>query len=78
MIIELLNNKYEVIDTIEKITIADSFVVPKNKIGTGNGEAKLYIGHNSDRLRSFFGSSGFYNRCFLLKKDLIVKWEQDL
>ena len=41
MKIKILDNYYEVIDTIEKITIADSFVLRQNKIGTGNGEAKL-------------------------------------
>jgi len=69
--IELLNQKYNVIDTKEKITIADSFVVRQNKIGSGNGEAKLYIGNDSDNLRSFFGENGFRLKCFLMKKDLL-------
>ncbi len=71
MNIELLNQNFEVKDTKEKITIADSFVVRQNKIGGGNGEAKLYVGNENDTTRSFFGNSGFAIRCFLLKKDLL-------
>lgn len=62
---------YFPVDTKEKITIADSFVVRANKIGSGNGEAKLYIGNENKENRSFFGPNGFINRCFLLKQDLI-------
>lgn len=65
------NQTFEVLDVKEKITIADSFVVNSNKIGKGNGEAKLYIGNESQELRSFFGSKGFVIKCFLLKKDLL-------
>jgi len=70
MNIVIENKIFKVIDTIEKITIADSFVVRQNKIGTGNGEAKLYIGQDNDRLRFFFGEVGFSINCFLLKTDL--------
>lgn len=63
---------YEVIDAKEKITIADSFVVRQNKIGTGNGEAKLYIGQENPDTRGFFGAIiPFQLNCFLLKSDLI-------
>ena len=64
------NKNFTVIDTIEKITIADSFVLRENKIGTGNGEAKLYIGHDNEKLRNFFFFFGFVINCFLLKFDL--------
>ena len=37
--INILSKKYEIVDTLEYITLADSFV--KNKIGKGHGEAKL-------------------------------------
>lgn len=70
MNISIDNKTFEVVDTKEKITIADSFVVRSNKIGTGNGEAKLYIGNNNDDLRNFFGKNGFSINCFLLKNDL--------
>lgn len=56
---------YEVLDALENITLADSFVV--NKIGGGHGEAKLYVGNESPDLLSFFGS--FDCHCFFLKHD---------
>ena len=65
------NQIFNVLDVKEKVTIADSFVVRSNKIGTGNGEAKLYVGNESDELRNFFGIRPFLINCFLLKKDLI-------
>lgn len=71
MKIQLLNEPFKVLETKEKITIADSFVVRKNKIGGGNGEAKLYIGQDNEETRDFFGIMGFGIKCFLLKKDLI-------
>ena len=64
-------NEFKVLDTKEKITIADSFVVRQNKIGGGNGEAKLYVGNDNQEIRSFFGKNGFAIPCFLLKKDLV-------
>ncbi|CAC9643978.1 hypothetical protein [bacterium endosymbiont of Bathymodiolus sp. 5 South] len=42
-----LNEIYQIEDAKEKITIADSFVVRANKIGLGNGEAKLYVGQGN-------------------------------
>lgn len=70
MNIKLLDQTFKVLDTKEKITIADSFVVRQNKIGGGNGEAKLYIGNENKDLRDFFGNLGFEIPCFLLKSDL--------
>lgn len=70
MIIE--GNKFTFIDTIETpIKVADSWVGRQNKIGGGNGEAKLYIG-NRDRMESFFGGYGFKAQCFVLKRDLLA------
>ena len=67
----ILNNQdFKVVDTKEKITIAESSVVRQNKIGGGNGEAKLYIGQNQKETRSFFGNTGFVIPCFLIKSDL--------
>jgi len=51
------------------ITVADSWVMPKNKLGGGNGEAKLYIG-SRDKMEAFFGEIGFTATCFVLRKDL--------
>jgi len=72
MQIKIGKELYEVLDTKEKITIADSFVVRQNKIGRGNGEAKLYVGHEDPLLRAFFGVFGFGLKCFLLKEDLLA------
>ncbi|WP_077368178.1 HNH endonuclease [Anaerosalibacter sp. Marseille-P3206] len=58
--------RFDIIDTVECITIADSFV-KINKIGTGHGEAKLYVGNYNDRLVEFWGD--FSDRCFFLKSD---------
>jgi len=71
MDIILNNHNFSVVDTKEKITIADSFVVRQNKIGGGNDEAKLYIGNESNELRTFYGQRGFSNQCFLLKENII-------
>ena len=69
MILE--GNNFSFINTIESpITVADSWVRPSNKLGGGNGEAKLYIG-NRDRMEAFFGGNGFKVQCFLLRKDLL-------
>ena len=49
---------YNVIDTIEKMTVADSFVMRSNKIGSGNGEAKFYVANEGSTIRNFFGNDG--------------------
>lgn len=62
-----INGKnYKVIDTLEYITLADSFI-RENKIGSGHGEAKLYVGNAEKRLVDFFGD--FKGSCFFCKKD---------
>ena len=76
MEIQIGKSSYKVIDAKEKITIADSFVVRQNKIGGGNGEAKLYVGNDNSEVRSFFGNTGFKIPCFLLKKDLLYYLEE--
>lgn len=76
MKIEILNQDFKVLDTKEKITIADSFVVRHNKIGSGNGEAKLYVGNDNKEIREFFGTTGFAIPCFLLKRDLLRYLEE--
>jgi putative restriction endonuclease len=76
MKINILGDDYEVVDTKEKITIADSFVVRANKIGEGNGEAKLYVGNENKVNSDFFGQRGFFGNCFLLKSDLLKYLEE--
>lgn len=62
--------KFSFEDTFETpITVADSWVMPKNKLGDGNGEAKLYIG-SRDKMEQFFGEVGFTATCFVLREDL--------
>lgn len=52
------------------ITVPDSMVIGSNKIGGGNGEAKLYIASKED-MYNFYGTEKFEAKCFMLKKDLI-------
>ncbi len=57
-------------DTFETpIAVADSWVMPKNKLGGGNGEAKLYVGSRV-KMEQFFGEIGFVATCFVLRQDL--------
>ncbi|MCR5271143.1 MAG: HNH endonuclease [Prevotella sp.] len=68
MIIE--GERFTFEDTFETpITVADSWVMPKNKLGDGNGEAKLYFG-SKDKMEQFFGEIGFTATCFVLRQDL--------
>lgn len=53
------------------MTVPDCVVVRSNKIGSGNGEAKLYVS-SKESMYEFYGNEGFSARCFLLKKDLIA------
>ena len=48
--IHLSGNVYKIIDVIENISVADSFVTSTNKIGEGAGEAKLYLGRNEEQI----------------------------
>lgn len=63
-----INGKeYYILDTLEYITLADSFI-KENKTGSGHGEAKLYVGNESEKLFEFF--EDFNVECILCKKDL--------
>lgn len=73
---EICNIAFDIIDVYKQsITIPDSFVLPENKTGKGNGEAKLYMG-SKDTMRIFYAgnrfSEGFKVTCFVLKKDLLL------
>ncbi|MBR4920658.1 MAG: HNH endonuclease [Prevotella sp.] len=62
--------KFTFVNTFETpITVADSWVMPKNKLGDGNGEAKLYVS-SRDKMEEFFGEVGFTATCFVLRQDL--------
>lgn len=65
-----INNKYyQILDALEHITIPDCFVVNSNKIGTGHGEAKLYVGQIGEKINNFF--ENFNIKCIIKKSDLI-------
>lgn len=64
-------NDFIVKETFDNtITIPDCFVLGKNKLGHGHGEAKLYFG-SKENMRLFYGGEGFNVRCFILKSDLV-------
>lgn len=63
---------FTVNDTFDNVvTIPDCFVLGKNKLGHGHGEAKLYFGPK-ESVRQFYGGEGFQATCFLLKEDIIA------
>jgi hypothetical protein len=67
---KILGKDFRVLENFDgNITVPDCLVVPKNKLGGGHGEAKLYIA-SKDEMRSFFGPEGFSVTCFVLKEDL--------
>jgi hypothetical protein len=54
------------------LSIPDSFVVRDNKLSSGNGEAKYYVGGRNDpELRIFFGEELFSINAVLIKEDLV-------
>lgn len=53
------------------MTVPDCVVVRSNKIGTGNGEAKLYVASKED-MYDFYGNEKFVAHCFMLKRDLLA------
>lgn len=67
-----LNGKeYEIIDAKETITIPDCFVKDSNKIGSGHGEAKLYVGQTTDESTiDFFNNFDGNLKCVMKKEDL--------
>ena len=69
---EILGQNFKVEDIFDNsLTIPDCFVVNSNKLGKGNGEAKLYIAPK-EKMNTFFGNRGFNAKCFVLKDDLIT------
>lgn len=65
----------EVLPTIavfpKMMTVPDCLVVGSNKLGTGHGEAKIYIS-SKDGMADFYGGKNFTAKCFMLKSDLIA------
>lgn len=63
--INICGVEYEVLDSMNNITLADSFV--RNKTGYGHGEAKLYVGNVGVRYSEFFDDLN--RECFFVKDD---------
>lgn len=53
------------------MTVPDCLVLRSNKLGRGNGEAKMYIA-SKEEMYDFYGPKGFAANCIMLKKDLIA------
>ncbi len=70
--IKIYGEQYDVLDALNNITLADSFV--KNKIGSGHGEAKLYVGNEGTRYEEFFDD---LSRDFFFLGDDFKKYLQD-
>lgn len=70
MIRKIANVKYEVVDALTAITVADSVIATSNKIGRGHGERKLYVGNENNELKEFFNDFKDVYHCFVLKEDL--------
>lgn len=69
--VNIANRAYEFVNaTSTPITIPDCWVTGKNKIGSGHGEAKLYIA-SKEKLDELFCVNSENIRCFLVKSDLI-------
>ena len=67
--------EYEIIDTKESMTIPDCFVKDSNKIGSGHGEAKFYVGQTTDNSTLEFFEN-FDGKC-VIKKDDLLKYLTD-
>ena len=63
--IRIAGETFTILDSLNNITLADSFV--KNKIGSGHGEAKLYVGNVGQRYNEFFDNLD--REFFFVKED---------
>ncbi|WP_420516371.1 HNH endonuclease [Vagococcus fluvialis] len=66
-IIKINNIEYEVVDAINNITLADSFLL--NKTGTANGEAKMYLGNESETMETFLATDTTTKKGLFLSSD---------
>ena len=71
MQITIANVTYEVEDGLNNITIADSAVTRKHKIGSGNGERKIYLSGNvyQSKQRHQDGPELEFNRKYCVTKN---------
>lgn len=63
------SQSYNIVESLDSVTIADSFALIKLQTTRGHGEAKLYVGPQNTHTRNFF--SNINAECFFLKEDLI-------
>ena len=67
----LNGKKLKLIDTSEKITIADSYVVDSQKLGKAHGEAKLFLAKGKKMDWDFYGLKKNPSiKCFIQKKEI--------
>lgn len=62
---------YEIEDILSNITIADSAVNRRHKIGSGNGERKIYLYGNADERLNFFDSFRADIQGFVWRQNLL-------
>jgi len=67
----LNGEKLKLIDTSEKITIADSYVVDSQKLGTAHGEGKLFLAKGKKMDWDFYGlKKNPTLKCFIQKNEI--------
>lgn len=67
----ICGQEFTIKDTFDtSVTVPDCLVYGDNKLGSGHGEAKLYI-TSKDKMRDFYGGEGFIAKCFITKQDLV-------
>lgn len=71
MQIKIARNTYEIEDILSNITIVDSAVVGKHKIGTAHGERKIYLCGNVYERMSFFNDFNTEIIGFVWKQNLL-------
>jgi len=70
--VQIAGVEFTIISNWTPLTVPDSFVVRDNKIESGHGEAKYYVGGRSDpNLRIFFGDEGFSFKAILIRDEVI-------
>lgn len=68
--ISLCDKQYEILDILSGIIIVDCSVSRKHKIGTGNGERKIYLQGNVNEKYKFFDSFEHQINGFVTKSNL--------
>ena len=74
--LSLDGKQYQIIDILSGIVIADCSVNKKHKIGSGNGERKIYLQGNIDEKYKFFDGFDKQINGFVLKENLLEYLEE--